>query len=139
MSYQAIARKWRPQRFEEIAGQSHVVRTLTNALKRKRIHHAFLFTGPRGVGKTTAARAMARCLNCDAGVSAEPCGNCASCAEVITGVSPDVIEIDGASNNTVEDVRNLCDSIQYLPSKGQYRVFIIDEVHMLSKAASTLC
>jgi len=135
MTYQAIARKWRPQRFEEIAGQSHVVRTLTNALKRKRIHHAFLFTGPRGVGKTTAARAMARCLNCDEGVSAEPCGSCASCMEVSTGVSPDVIEIDGASNNTVDDVRALCDSIQYLPSKGQYRVFIIDEVHMLSKPA----
>ena len=135
MSYQAIARKWRPQTFEEIAGQSHVTRTLTNALKKGRIHHAFLFTGPRGVGKTTAARAMARCLNCGEGTTPTPCGSCASCMETATGVSPDVIEIDGASNNTVDDVRELRDSVQYLPSKGNYRVFIIDEVHMLSKSA----
>ena len=135
MSYQAIARKWRPQSFEEISGQSHVTRTLTNALKKGRIHHAFLFTGPRGVGKTTAARAMARCLNCAEGIGPNPCGVCASCTEIVSGVSPDVVEIDGASNNSVDNVRELRDSIQYLPSRGQYRVYIIDEVHMLSKGA----
>ena len=135
MSYQAIARKWRPQNFEEIAGQSHVTRTLTNALKKGRIHHAFLFTGPRGVGKTTAARAMARSLNCELGITPKPCGICASCIEIAKGHSPDVTEVDGASNNSVDDVRLIRDSVQYLPSKGKYRVYIIDEVHMLSKPA----
>ena len=135
MSYMAIARKWRPTTFEEIAGQTHVTRTLQNAIKLDRIHHAFLFAGPRGVGKTTAARALARSLNCVQGPTAEPCGECESCLEILAGNSPDVIEIDGASNNSVEDIRDLRESVRYLPVRGRKKVYIIDEVHMLSKGA----
>ncbi len=135
MSYQAIARKWRPTTFEEIAGQGHVTRTLQNALRLKRIHHALLFTGARGVGKTTAARTMARCLNCKQGPTPTPCGECTSCVEVLGGRSPDVVEIDGASNNSVNDVRELRDTVHYPPQSGSYRVYIIDEVHMLSTGA----
>ncbi|MCB9744547.1 MAG: DNA polymerase III subunit gamma/tau [Alphaproteobacteria bacterium] len=135
MSYQAIARKWRPGTFEEIAGQGHVTRTLQNALRLQRIHHAFLFTGARGVGKTTAARTLARCLNCVNGPTPTPCGECPSCLEVPLGSSPDVTEIDGASNNSVEDVRELRDAVRYLPSRDKHRVYIIDEVHMLSLGA----
>ncbi|MCB9795531.1 MAG: DNA polymerase III subunit gamma/tau [Alphaproteobacteria bacterium] len=135
MSYQAIARKWRPGTFEEIAGQGHVTRTLQNALRLGRIHHAFLFTGARGVGKTTAARTLARCLNCVNGPTPVPCGECPSCLEVPLGSSPDVTEIDGASNNSVEDVRELRDAVRYLPSRDKRRVYIIDEVHMLSIGA----
>ena len=135
MSYQAIARKWRPTTFEEIAGQGHVTRTLQNALRLKRIHHALLFTGARGVGKTTAARTMARSLNCAQGPTPTPCGECTSCLEVLTGRSPDVVEIDGASNNSVNDVRELRDTVHYPPQGGKYRVYIIDEVHMLSTGA----
>ncbi len=135
MSYQAIARKWRPTTFAEIAGQDHVTRTLQNALRLGRIHHALLFTGARGVGKTTAARAMARALNCERGPTPEPCGECGTCREILAGASPDVVEIDGASNNSVNDVRELRDTVAYLPSRGKYRVYIIDEVHMLSSGA----
>jgi DNA polymerase-3 subunit gamma/tau len=135
MSYQAIARKWRPTRFDEIAGQGHVTRTLRNALELDRIHHAFLFTGARGVGKTTAARSLARSLNCQKGPTPEPCGECASCHDMDAGSSPDVIEVDGASNNSVDDVRELRDAVRYLPSRDKYRVYIIDEVHMLSIGA----
>ena len=135
MSYQAIARKWRPTTFDEIAGQAHVTRTLTNALELGRIHHAFLFTGARGVGKTTAARTLSRCLNCHKGPTPAPCGECPSCIDIGHGNSSDVTEIDGASNNSVEDVRSLRDSVRYLPSRDKYRVYIIDEVHMLSIGA----
>ena len=135
MSYQAIARKWRPTTFDEIAGQTHVTRTLRNAIRLGRIHHAFLFTGARGVGKTSAARALARSLNCEQGPTTEPCGVCASCRDILTGASSDVIEIDGASNNSVEDVRDLRESVRYLPARGKYKIYIVDEVHMLSKGA----
>ena len=135
MSYQAIARKWRPTTFEAIAGQSHVTRTLKNAIELGRIHHAFLFTGARGVGKTTAARVLARALNCVNGPTPTPCGVCPACVEILSGASQDVIEIDGASNNSVDDVRDLRDSVRYLPVRGKYKVYIVDEVHMLSKGA----
>ncbi|RME20904.1 MAG: DNA polymerase III subunit gamma/tau, partial [Deltaproteobacteria bacterium] len=136
MSYVAIARKWRPLSFDQIAGQGHVTRTLSNAIRLGRIHHAFLFTGARGVGKTTAARTLARCLSCETdGPRPDPCGECPSCKEILAGASPDVIEIDGASNNSVDDVRDLRDSVRYLPQRSRYKVYIIDEVHMLSKGA----
>ncbi|MCK6502289.1 DNA polymerase III subunit gamma/tau, partial [Myxococcota bacterium] len=136
MSYVAIARKWRPRSFEDIAGQGHVTRTLSNAIKLGRIHHAFLFSGARGVGKTTAARTLARCLNClDAGPRPDPCGQCDCCRDILAGNSPDVIEIDGASNNSVDDIRDLRDSVRYMPARGRYKVYIVDEVHMLSKGA----
>ena len=135
MSYVAIARKWRPTSFAEIAGQGHVTRTLQNAIQLGRVHHAFLFTGARGVGKTTAARVLARALNCAEGPTSEPCGVCSSCVAIGLGNSPDVIEIDGASNNSVEDVRDLRDSVRYLPQQGRKKVYIVDEVHMLSRGA----
>ena len=135
MTYQAIARKWRPTTFDEIAGQTHVTRTLRNAIKLGRVHHAFLFSGPRGVGKTTAARALARALNCAEGPTPDPCGVCASCKEILAGASPDVIEIDGASNNSVDDIRELRESVRYMPVHGRSKVYIVDEVHMLSKGA----
>ncbi|MBE9528409.1 MAG: DNA polymerase III subunit gamma/tau [Proteobacteria bacterium] len=133
--YQVIARKWRPTLFSEIVGQEHVTRTLANGVESGRISHAYIFSGPRGVGKTTAARILARCLNCENGPVAVPCNTCSQCKAITTGASTDVFEIDGASNNSVDNIRELRESVKYLPSEGKYRVYIIDEVHMLSNQA----
>jgi DNA polymerase III subunit gamma/tau len=132
MSYTALARKWRPKKFAELIGQEHVRRALVNALGSGRLHHAFLFTGTRGVGKTTIARILAKCLNCERGVSAEPCGECASCREIDAGRFPDLLEVDAASRTKVDDTRELLDNVQYAPSRGRYKVYLVDEVHMLS-------
>jgi len=135
MAYLVLARKWRPQTFADLLGQEHVSRTLANAIRSGRIHHAFLFTGARGVGKTSAARILAKALNCEQGLSEHPCGTCVSCQEITAGQGLDVIEIDGASNTGVDDVRELRDNIRYLPNRSRYKIFIIDEVHMLSTNA----
>lgn len=132
MSYQVLARKWRPQSFETMVGQSHVLKALSNALEQGRLHHAYLLTGTRGVGKTTIARILARCLNCDEGVSATPCGVCPTCKEITEGRSVDLIEVDAASRTKVEDTRELLDNVQYAPSQCRYKIYLIDEVHMLS-------
>ncbi len=132
MSYQVLARKWRPRRFEELVGQEHVVQALVNALRADRVHHAYLFTGTRGVGKTTLARLLAKSLNCERGVGPDPCGECASCLAVDGGRFVDLIEVDGASRTKVEDTRELLDNVQYAPTRGRYKVYLIDEVHMLS-------
>ncbi len=132
MSYLVLARKYRPQTFADLIGQEHVSRTLNNAIDAGRVHHAFLFTGARGVGKTSAARILAKALNCEQGPTAEPCNTCPNCTEITEGQSVDVFEIDGASNTGVDDVRNLRDNIRYLPSQSRNKIFIIDEVHMLS-------
>ncbi|KRA73034.1 DNA polymerase III subunit gamma/tau [Lysobacter sp. Root667] len=135
MSYLVLARKWRPKRFAELVGQEHVVRALTNALDTGRVHHAFLFTGTRGVGKTTIARIFAKSLNCERGTSADPCGECNSCRDIDAGRFIDLLEIDAASNTGVDDVREVIDNAQYMPSRGRVKVYLIDEVHMLSKSA----
>jgi len=135
MSYLVLARKWRPQRFSEVIGQHHVVRTLESALKSGRIAHAYVFSGPRGVGKTSIARILAKSLNCAQGPTSEPCGTCASCLDVQEGTHFDVIEIDGASNNSVNDIRELRTNVKYGPGESRWKVYIIDEVHMLSTSA----
>ncbi len=132
MSYQVLARKWRPKSFRELVGQEHVLQALVNALDNDRLHHAYLFTGTRGVGKTTIARILAKCLNCEAGVSSEPCGTCSSCLEIAEGRSVDLLEVDAASRTKVEDTRELLENVQYLPTRSRYKVYLIDEVHMLS-------
>ena len=132
MSYQVLARKWRPRSFREMVGQTHVLKALINALDSQRLHHAYLFTGTRGVGKTTIARIIAKCLNCETGISSTPCGECSVCREIDEGRFVDLIEVDAASRTKVEDTRELLDNVQYAPSRGRYKVYLIDEVHMLS-------
>ena len=132
MSYQVLARKWRPKTFEDMVGQSHVLQALTNALDNDRLHHAYLFTGTRGVGKTTIARIFAKCLNCEQGVSSNPCGECSACMSIDEGRFVDLIEVDAASRAKVDETRDLMDNVQYAPSMGRYKVYLIDEVHMFS-------
>ena len=131
-TYTALARKWRPKTFGELVGQDHVRQALVNALQSGRVHHAFLFTGTRGVGKTTIARILAKCLNCERGVTATPCGECASCREIDAGRFVDLIEVDAASRTKVDDTREILDNVQFAPTRGRYKVYLIDEVHMLS-------
>src|SRR5437868_9874025 len=135
VNYEVFARKYRPQTFDDIVGQAHVARTLKNAVEQNRLAHAYLFVGPRGVGKTSTARILAKALNCVNGPTVTPCGVCDNCREIAAGNSLDVIEIDGASNNSVDDVRQLRDNVRYAPAKGRYKIYLIDEVHMLSSAA----
>ena len=131
----ALARKWRPRRFADLTGQEHVVKALSNALTQGRLHHAYLFTGTRGVGKTTLARILAKCLNCETGVTPEPCGECSACKQIDAGRFVDLLELDAASNTGVDNMREVLDNAQYAPTVGRYKVYIIDEVHMLSKPA----
>ncbi|HNP25876.1 MAG TPA: AAA family ATPase, partial [Nitrosomonas sp.] len=132
---QVLARKWRPKTFSELTGQDHVVRALTNALEQNRLHHAYLFTGTRGVGKTTVARILAKALNCEKGVTAAPCGKCAACVQIDGGHFIDLIELDAASNTQVDNMRDLLENALYAPTNARFKIYIIDEVHMLSKSA----
>jgi len=135
MSYQVLARKWRPQNFQELVGQEHVQRALVNALNDDRLHHAYLFTGTRGVGKTTIARIFSKSLNCETGITAMPCGKCSTCMEIAEGRYVDLIEVDAASRTGVDDTRDLLENVQYAPTRGRYKVYLIDEVHMFSKSS----
>jgi DNA polymerase-3 subunit gamma/tau len=135
MSYLVLARKWRPQTFDEIVGQKHISDTLSNAIRSDRVAHAFLFTGVRGVGKTTAARVLAKALNCEKGPTPKPCNKCSNCLEVTAGNCVDVLEVDGASNTGVNDVREIIENVRYQPAKSRFKIYIIDEVHMLSTSA----
>src|ERR1700693_4957492 len=136
MSYQVLARKYRPRNFSALVGQEHVVRALTHALEQQRLHHAYLFTGTRGVGKTTLARILAKALNCETnGISAHPCGKCRACVDIDAGRFPDLLEVDAATNTKVDEMRELLDTAQYMPVSGRFKVYIIDEVHMLSRHA----
>lgn len=132
MSYQVLARKWRPQNFKQMVGQQHVLQALTNALDEERLHHAYLFTGTRGVGKTTIARILVKCLNCETGITSTPCGECSNCKEITEGRFIDLIEVDAASRTKVEDTRELLENVHYSPTRGRFKVYLIDEVHMLS-------
>ena len=133
MSYLVLARKWRPKNFSDTVGQEHVLQALINALESGRLHHAYLFAGTRGVGKTTIARILAKALNCEKGVTAEPCGECSACVEIDEGRFVDLIEVDAASKTKVDDTRDLLDNVQYAPARGRFKVYLIDEVHMLSR------
>ena len=135
MSYQVLARKWRPRNFAALVGQEHVVRALRHALEQKRLHHAYLFAGTRGVGKTTLARILAKCLNCETGITPEPCGRCSACQEIDGGRFVDLLEVDAATNTKVDEMRQLLDTAQYAPTRGRFKVYVIDEVHMLSNSA----
>src|SRR5260370_22900394 len=132
MSYQVLARKWRRRDFGSLVGQEHVVRALRHALEQKRLHHAYLFAGTRGVGKTTLARILAKCLNCETGITPQPCGKCTACLEIDAGRFVDLLEVDAATNTRVDEMRQLLETAQYAPTKGRYKVYVIDEVHQLS-------
>ena len=133
MSYIVFALKWRPDTFETVVGQDHIVNTLKSALQKNRLAHAYLFAGPRGVGKTSTARILAKALNCKKGSTVHPCGTCSSCLEIAQGNSLDVIEIDGASNTGVDEIRSLRENVKFAPASGKFKIYIIDEVHMLSQ------
>ena len=135
MAYLPFARKWRPQDFDEIIGQEHITTTLKNAISMERLHHAYLFTGPRGIGKTSTARIFSKAINCEKGPSVKPCNTCSTCKEITAGSSMDVIEIDGASNRGIDEIRNLRETVKFSPSKGHFKIYIIDEVHMLTTEA----